>query len=59
MFSDEERSDTVIDHEIDGFLSFVQPTIPLALDAKPVEVFSQLFSHYMFGNIVDQMNLYA
>jgi len=56
-FSDEEWSDTVIDHEIEDFLGVTGPTIPLTADAKSVEYFLQLFPQYLFRKIADQTNL--
>ncbi|KAK7504159.1 hypothetical protein BaRGS_00004463 [Batillaria attramentaria] len=59
MADSKEWSDTVEDHEIEDFTSFVGPNTPLALDAKPVEYFLQLFPPHLLRKIAEQTNFYA
>lgn len=57
--SDAEWVDIIEDFEKEPFESEFGPTMPLGLDAKPVEYFLQLFPETLFQKIKEETERYA
>jgi hypothetical protein len=57
--SEAEWSDTIVDHNKEAFTQVPGPTLPLGLDAKPIDYFLQLFPEENFERMREESERYA